>query len=177
MEQPIIVRYRWTADEAIQARHYHLHHVIRPIVRVGANVLFAFCIVVGVLRLILYPITDKSSLLRALAWLTLGGYWFILRPLVRRWVIRRRFKKEPDRDREIDWEFSEDKIRVSTAHSNSERVWHSYTKVVRTPEGILLYPNEEMYQWLPRSGFANDKEFVRFIELSAGKIPRHFDVT
>jgi hypothetical protein len=177
MEQPIIVQYRWTADAAIQAAHYHLLHVVHPIIRVGANVLFAFCIAVGVFRLILYPIADKSSRLRALVELTLGFYWFVLRPLVRRWMIRRRFKKQTDGDREVTWEFSEDKIRFTSALGTGEHVWGAYTKIVPTPGGILIYAIDKMYTWLPRSGFVNDKEFSRFIELSAGKIPRHFDVT
>ena len=52
----------------------------------------------------------------------------------------------------------------------------SFTKILRTPSGVLLYPIDQIYCWLPRRGFTSDSEFERFIELARGKIQRYYDV-
>jgi hypothetical protein len=48
--------------------------------------------------------------------------------------------------------------------------------MVRTPSGILLYPVNSIFHWLPRSGFASDAEFERCIELARSKIQMHYHV-
>jgi hypothetical protein len=35
------------------------------------------------------------------AFLGVGIYWFARRPFERRWMVRRRFRKRPDRDMEV----------------------------------------------------------------------------
>jgi hypothetical protein len=64
----------------------------------------------------------------------------------------------------------------TSALAKSEISWQAYTKVVCTPTGVMLYPNDQIYHWLPRHGFTSDAEFERFVEIAKSKLQRHYDV-
>jgi len=176
MEQPIVIRFRWTADELLQANRYHFRHTCRPIFRFGLHFIFAFLFLGGVLMLTMPSPDGKTPLPLSIGFLIAGIYWFAVRPFERRWTVRRQISKRPDRDLDIEWQVAADKILAQSALARSEVSWQAFTKVVRTPAGVLLYPFDRLFHWLPRHGFANDVEFEKFVELAKGKVPRHFDV-
>lgn len=105
-----------------------------------------------------------------------GVYWFTLRPRERRWLVRRQFLKRPDHDMEVEWQIAPDRIRIQSGLGHSEFAWQMFAKMVRTPSGILFYSTEQVFHWLPRSGFASEADFERCIELARTKIERHYDV-
>jgi hypothetical protein len=176
MEQPVAVRFRWTADELLQAYRYHFRHICRPVFRFGLHFIFALFLFCGVVTLTALRPDDKSPLLVSIGFLVVGIYWFAIRPFDRRWTVRRRFSKRPDRDIEIEWQAFSDKVLIHSALAQSEASWQAFAKMVRTPSGFLLYPNDQMFHWLPRHGFASDTEFDRFDELTKGKIRRRYIV-
>jgi hypothetical protein len=176
MEQTVAIRFRWTADELLRAHRYHFRHTCRPMFRFGLHFLFAVVLFGGVLMLVSSGPSGKAPLPVAIGFLVTGIYWFALRSFNRRWLTRRQFSKRPDRDLEIEWQVGSEKIFARSALAQSEISWQAFTKMVRTPAGILLYPNDQMYHWLPRHGFASDAEFERFVKLAEGKIQRHYDV-
>ena len=176
MEQPVIIRFRWTDDDLFQAYRYHFRHICRPAFRIGLHFLFAVILIGGVLMLVSSGPAGKAPLPVSLSFLFAGIYWFVVRLFERRWVIRRQFSKRPDRDIEIEWQVTADKIRTQSTLGHSEFVWQAFTKMLRTPSGVLLYPVDQIYHWLPRRGFTSDAEFDRFVELARGKIQRYYDV-
>jgi hypothetical protein len=174
MEQPIVVRFRWTADELLRAYQYHFRHVSRPAYRFAANFIVALNIWIG------FWLVRGGDSIRyvalGIALMALGVYWFFFRRLERRWMIRRAFRKRPDRDVEFEWQLAPDKIRTQSSLGSSEFGWPSFTKMVRTPSGVLLYPVNEIFHWLPRSGFTSEAEFERCIELARSGIERQYEV-
>ncbi len=97
MEQPVTIRFRWTADELLQGYRYHFRHTCRPVFRFGLNAIFVFGVVAGVLMLTVPGADDKARLTLSIGCLIAGIYWFVVRPFERRWIVRRRFRKRPDR--------------------------------------------------------------------------------
>lgn len=171
MDQPVIVKYRWTDEELIQSYRYHFRHLCRPAFRLGLNLIFAFNVLAGC---ILIP-PGRSPFL-GIVLLVSGLYWFAILPFERPWTIRRRFAKRPDKNLELEWQITPERLAVrSTAHS-SDFTWQLIAKVVRTPLGILLYPNDQIFHWLPRHGFASDAEFERLAEIAKSKVQRFYDV-
>ncbi len=77
---------------------------------------------------------------------------------------------------ELEWQASTDAILTKSALGHGEALWQAFAKVVRTPEGIMLYPNDQIFHWLPRHGFASDAEFEIFCELAKGKVEKFYDV-
>ena len=145
MEQPITIRFRWTADGLPQAYRYHFRHTCRPVFRFGLNFIFAFSVLCGVLLLTVSGPDGKAPLPISLGCLVVGIYWFAIRPFERRWKIRRQFRKRPDQDIEVEWQVDSDKLFTRSALGHSEVLWQSFAKVERTPEGVLLYPNDQIF--------------------------------
>ncbi len=172
VEPPIVVRYRLTVDDLVCAAKYHFRHVCRPGFRFALHVLFAMMIVAGGAAILRRNGVDLGIML------LLGGiFWFAFVPLCRRWTIRRQFLKRPDRDVIVERQVADDMIRSTCSLGQSEVKWAIFQKVVRTPEGIMLYQLERSFHWLPRTGFASDAEFERCFALAKSKIQKHFDVT
>ena len=153
--RPVTIRFRWSADELAKGHRYHFRHICRPIFRFGLHVVFAIVLLVGSTY---FHVSGAWRPLSA-AMVAAGVYWFAIRPFVRRWRIRRRFAKRPDKDLEVEWQIGPESLAISHDHGHSEFGWEVFFKVVRTPEGFLFYSLEEMFSWLPRHGFASDADF------------------
>jgi hypothetical protein len=164
MEPTVTVKFRWTADEAIQAYKHHLRHVgyKRQAIRV------AFILV-----LILLPMGILFSLiLRIDVWLVVlivfgvGAYVVALCEAGRRFAlrtIRRRFQRRTNNELESLWHFSADDIVLIMGDANTESPWARFLKVVLTPAGMLIYPSEQLYHWVPRHAFANDAQYEQVV--------------
>lgn len=176
MEQPVVIRFRWTVDDLLQAYRYHFRHRCRPAFRFGLHFLFGVLLIGGILMLTTAGPKGKAPLPVSLGFVAVGIYWFAFRSLDRRWSVRRLFNKRPDRDVELEWRVAADKIRTQSTLGQSEVEWQAFTKVLRTPDGVMLYPNDQIYHWLPRRGFASDAEFERFVLLAKSKVPAYYDV-
>jgi len=168
MEEPIIIRYRWTAEELLRATRYFWRHMFSPRMRIilfcWAALLTAVSFWVG-----LSPVTS---------WLFLVVlfYVFFVSDLTLGWSVRRRFKQRPDRDMEIEWRVTGEKLRVHSKHSDSEVAWEAFAKGVIAPDGVLLYPNNQIFHWLPREGFASDSDFDKFVTLARSKLAKFHEV-
>jgi hypothetical protein len=176
VEQPIVIRYRWTADELYQACRYHFRHGCRRPFRFGLHLLFGVLLVGGVHMFILEYSAGGAAFAAAIAFLVVGVYWFAFFRIHWRWMVRRRFRKRPDRDIELEWQVADEQIQIQSTLGRSEVTWLAFTKMVRTPHGAMLYPTEDFFHWLPRRGFESDAEYERFLDLAKSRIPRYYDV-
>ena len=52
MEQTVAIRFRWTANELLQAHRYHFRHTCRPVFRFGLHLFFGVVLLGGVLMLV-----------------------------------------------------------------------------------------------------------------------------
>ena len=183
MEQPVTIKYRWTADEMYRAERYHFRFVTPLFFRGFMHLSFGVLLLAGVYELNNIKGRDEYRTL-AITFVIAGVYWFALRGLHRRVIVRRRFAKRPDRDDENEWHVTPERIVTRERLGNSEFGWESIVQVVRTPGGVILYPPtagliypfDQLYFWLPRRGFASEAEFERFMELAKSKIHRYGEV-
>lgn len=170
MEEPLLVRYRWTDEELIRAQRYHHRQSCRPAFRFALHGLFALMLLAGA-----GPLGrggGEAPRVGAGALLGAGIYWFAIRPFYWRWWTRRRFRRRPDRDIEIEWRLGPDRIQVRSALvGQSDFGWEAIAKVVRTADGFLFYTlGDELYHWLPRRGFADEHAWTRGDELARERI-------
>jgi hypothetical protein len=168
MEQPVTIRFRWTVNDLLRAHRYHFRHSCRLVFRFGLHLIFALVILGG------YGLYQSGKSFAGIAFAFGGVYWFTLRPFERRWMLRRQLNKNPARDIEFEWQVDSDKIFARSSLAQAEFSWQAFSKMVSTPAGVLLYPNDQIYHWLPRHGFASDPEFKRFVELAKSKIHRQY---
>ena len=176
MEQPIAIRFRWTADDLVQAYRYHFRHTCRPVFRWLLHFLFGVVLVGGVAMIFSSGPNGKAPWPISFGFLAVGVYYFAVRPFERRWMIRREFAKRPDKDSEVEWQADGDKVLARSILWHAEMSWQAFTKLVRTPTGIMLYLTERQYNWIPRQAFASDAEYERFIDLAKSKIQDFYHV-
>lgn len=169
---PIVIRFDWTADELLRAQSYHFRHICRPVFRFALHFIFALMILAGYGGIH----SGGVGVPIGIAFIVTGIYWFVFRRFERRWSVRRQFRNRPDQGVELEWQMTPDKIRTRSTLGQSEFTWQAFAKMVRTPNGVLFYPTDQIFQWLPRSGFASDTDFQRCVELARAKIGRHYDV-
>lgn len=172
-EQPVTVRFRWTAEEMASAYRYHFRHICRPLFRRSLEIILALVL----LGVFFACWNSRSVNIIAGASILFGIYWFALRPFERRWTIRRQFAKRPDRDLEFVWRIAPDRIAVSSRLAQGEYAWEALTKVTRTPDGLMLYATDHIFHWLPRHGFACDDEFDRAVAIAKAKIRQFHTVS
>ena len=92
------------------------------------------------------------------------GTALLMSPFFVRRLTIKHYARRPDRDMLVSWEFYPDHILSRTEASSSRLEWRMISRVMETPQGFLLYPNDKMFHWLPIHAFhvAEDKEaFVR----------------
>jgi hypothetical protein len=176
VEPPVTTRFRWTAYELSQAYRYHFRHRCRPVFRFGLHFLFAVIFLGGILMLMTSGPAGKAPLPLSIGFLIVGIYWFAIWPFERRWMIRRQFSKRPDQDMEVEWQVADDKIVTQSALGHSEIGWQAFTKMLRTPTGVMVYTTDQIFNWLPRRGFASGADFERCVALAKSKIQRTYDV-
>lgn len=132
MDSPIIVRYRWSADDMIEAYRYNWRQICRPTIRFGLHCMIAFTMFGSFLALLHYfgilhyaKCRDESPWF-PLGLLGVGLYWFFLRGLDFRWTIRRRYAKRPDRDIEMEWEITPETVSSRSCLHRSESRWELF---------------------------------------------------
>jgi Zn-dependent protease with chaperone function len=184
MDYPIIVRYRWSVEDLIQAYRYYFRHICRPVIRFALHFIFAIMTMGGVLALLHYcgilhyAKHHEVSPVMTFGFIVVGLYWFVFRRFDFRWTVRRRYAKRPDKDSEIEWQIAADKVSVRSCIAYSEFRWEAFIKVVRAPSGLMLYGLDQLFcYYLPRRGFVSDAEFEQAVELAKSKVPRFYRVT
>ncbi len=183
MEPPIIVEYRGSAEDLIQGYRYYFRQMCRPIFRVCLHFIFALIAIGGFIGVLQYcdilfdPKDGVSSPIAPIGCVIVGLYWFILRGFDFRWTIRRRYAQRPDRDMNVVWKITQDKIVVQNCLGHSEFIWKAVIKAVRTPSGLMLYGLENMWWYLPLRGFANEADFEKVVALAKSQVPKFCSVT
>ena len=64
----------------------------------------------------------------------------------------------------------EDAFQVRTNESESRQNWSQISKVRKTHNGFLLYPNKTVYFWIPVTAFATEDDCTRAEELLRSKV-------
>ena len=79
--------------------------------------------------------------------------------------IRKLYRKEPMFGEPMSWTFGEDEITLDHPRTSGRQQWSVYKKIVETDNLFLLYPQETIYNIIPKRGFADEAEMERFREL------------
>lgn len=123
----------------------------------------------------LFPLLPLLGLLLLVAglWLPSAGYrgnalpyglgafgvWLILRSFVYDWWFRNLVKKMPMLGEEVTWSFEEASFSMQVRSNTSKSELSSLYRATATPRGILLYPQKNLYYWLPAAGFATAEDY------------------
>ena len=98
-------------------------------------------------------------------------------PLILRRVTLRHYAQRPDRDMVVTWEFHPDRIVSKTEASSATLEWRMISRVLQTKQGVLLYPNDRVFHWLPVHAFRDTADLQAFAELAKSKVKRYIPVS
>ena len=165
-ELAIHVRYQWTVDEMIKGQRWHIRQASRSWLYWGMVIPACLMLVVaGVL--LLWQGTE--GVLRVMGFFVVffGMIGLLNRAVIVPWDIRRKFRKNPERDMFVERRITAERVYWQTDLGSGEASWSAFCKIVVTPEGFLLYAQPELFYWLPKHGFLNPSDFEAFAELAA----------
>jgi hypothetical protein len=169
----VVARFRWTADDLIQARSYHRKQSMRRPFRLALYLAALLFLGLGAIGLT-NPRLEGSLVFGGLV---LAGLWILLsQTLLISWISRYQFSKRPDQNKEVEWQFGQEAVAIITDQSNSELSWSMFSKALQCPSGLMLYPNDQIFHWIPRHGFSSDADFERSCTLARAKVARYYEV-
>ena len=178
MESPVTVKFRWSADDLYQGCCNHWRQDCRRVIRaLMSATIYTIAALSAVGGIVAYRAGDSWTACLILPFLGLCGLCWWFRSSWHRRLVWRQFAKRPDKDIEVEWQLSPDKVVMRSCRGYSEIDWQSFIKVVRAPSGLMLYSLENMFNYLPRRGFASDSEFEQATALAKSKVPKFRCVT
>jgi hypothetical protein len=139
--------------------------------RRGRATLARWAPVLGVLLLVCAAVlaaTDPQVRPLAAFFLVLG-VWYLVRGAVMLRLFRRTVRKMPLFGATVRWELDDGRLRMNAAGNRSDTGLASLHLARPTPEGLLLYPQKNLYYWLPRSAFASADGF----EAAVAEVKQH----
>jgi hypothetical protein len=169
MEIPILASFRWVSGELLSAQRVHMRYSSsgrkfrRAVFITGPlAILFGIGILVthGIHPVGLFFIIIGAALLAS--------------PLFARRMTLKHYAQRPDRDMLVSWEFYPDRIISKTEASSASMEWRMISRVLRTKQGFLLYPNDRIFHWLPIHAFRQSTDIESFAQLAKSNV-KHFD--
>ena len=121
MEQPVTVKFRWSADDLYQGLCYHqrqrCRRVIRTLLRATIYTLAVLSCVGGI-----FAHRAGEPWTPYLIFPVLAVCWWS-QPFWQRRLVWRQFAKRPDKGVEVEWQISPDELSTRAPHAYSEFGW------------------------------------------------------
>jgi len=97
------------------------------------------------------------------------AYFIVAFVLFLRTELRRQAKKtlqrEPLLQEPVTWHFSDQEVTIDHPRAAGRHDWSVYKKVIETPNLFMLFPQDNLYNPIPKRAFANGEEMDRFREM------------
>ncbi|MEM7394636.1 MAG: YcxB family protein [Verrucomicrobiota bacterium] len=157
----INVTSRITAEELIVGRKWH----IRPwrMFRIFVYILGALMMGYGAYNLVLGYIEE------AFIFIAVIGFAVSIRFPLHAWFFKRTVRLMPEHGGEIRWTFGEERVLGEADNSNFECQWPALFGSATTPEGFLLYPQKNLFYWIPYTAFSSNEEVEKLAQLLEAK--------
>ncbi len=81
------------------------------------------------------------------------------------WSFCRSIRSSSTHGQVIRYIFGKDGSEVAMPNGDARLAWGHFRESVLTTEGVLLYPQQNIFNWLPKSAFNSETAYQRFIEL------------
>lgn len=102
--------------------------------------------------------------------LVVGVVVILAAPLIRRWVSKRKWQREPLYETEHEVAFRDEGVyfRMGVIESNLD--WKYYQRVMESPNGLLVVYGNDSFNFLPKRAFANEKLLDEYRLLATTKL-------
>ena len=166
--QPLVCRYLWTEEEAWKVSIYHLKQSGR-----WPPLWLAYLVFGGVLVFSVWKFWTHGFEVSSLVLFLLTTFLLLLVKYATRWRHRLKFPDRPDSNALMEYRVSGEGIAFKAEGLNEGQApWAAVLKVVRAPDGVLVYRHEEMMYWLPAEGFPSADAIAELDRLLREKVSR-----
>ena len=69
----------------------------------------------------------------------------------------------------VEWTISEEDLRTSSDFFQSTIAWGGIYEAVIAPDGIVLFPQKNLFYWLPKEGLEEAEDWEALVELVRAK--------
>lgn len=97
------------------------------------------------------------------------GIYLVFRTPILNYRAIRILRKNPQLNQTIRWTFTEEGLRGESDGSTLSTRWDQLFESASTLDGHLLYPQKDIYYWIPKTGFARSEDHEAFRELLRAK--------
>jgi hypothetical protein len=154
---PVKAHFKLTADEMIRGIKAHSQHTPS---------MFRFARYLGgVMIFCAFFEWYKQDLMTALPLFLIGVFLISINAITQS-GIRRRFRKNPNRDSDVSWTFTSEKISSEGDGFDHSMAWKKVFKFVDSSQGFLIYPQKELLYWIPFTGFESQSDIERVREIA-----------
>ena len=165
MNQAIDLKYLWKTEDIVKAYKYHRQSSIAyRIIDIAYLVIGISNIGIGLHGIFVEQRLESiSSIIFGLLFLTIKR--------IQLYFYARSFKKLNYENKQVEWEISGDKIIHRMLNlSESTFSWDLIHGILDTPDGFLLYPQQNMFYWLPKYSFASKEDIAQFAFIAQDKV-------
>lgn len=166
MSEPLILKFKMTADELLRWRRAVLRHteVGRQSRKAEHSIILMALVslVVGLLILRQVPLMGVG--------LAVVGVLLLALPVFARYGTVKDFATHPQRDETQVWHVFPDRI---SGETGDETPWSLVECVIGTSDGFLLCRHEKPFIWLPLRAFGNKKEIEEFSRIAQGQVKQY----
>ena len=75
----------------------------------------------------------------------------------------------PGYGEKLTWTFQSEGYGARIGESRSFVAWTHVSETKLTPDGVLIYPQPGLWEWLPKFAFTSETDYARFLDLLAAK--------
>ena len=97
---------------------------------------------------------------------------FLLSPRLSLWLHRRKLAKIPTINTEMTWWVDDKGVSARGEGHEFSAAWSTAYAALVTEKGILVYPQKEMFYWIPATAFASPEEWERARNFVTRHAPR-----
>lgn len=143
--------YVWTQDEFVTAKQRYYQNKFRDVFRILLKLTCAFLLLLVLFVVaisIVFPSPNPAPYWTFILTVAICIYGLIY-DRVNVWIWKRKFRKRPNTDTNVEWLFAEDVIKIETVVGEATVKWQAFIKVVEFNDGFLFYTMENFFHWIP----------------------------
>ncbi|MBB5036662.1 YcxB family protein [Prosthecobacter dejongeii] len=95
--------------------------------------------------------------------------WYALMIGTFRFMLKQQIKRIPAYGMTLRYVMTEDGLRSTAGGAESFLPWNLVIKSIATPDGVLVYPQQNLFNWLPKTAFTSEADYARFLQLITSK--------
>lgn len=128
-------------------------------------------LIASILAATLVFVTNVSAELRGYVFyisIIVVAAW-ALGTLIERFIFASNIKSSPLLRQSIVYKASQSGLQIESPVSTSMLSWNAFHKTAGTLNGVLLFQQKRLFNWLPKTAFTSEADYNRFLDLLAAK--------